>query len=66
MTITNHIRAIEDLAELLIEYVDDREYSKAQIVIDAIEERTRLAREHIDHLQLISERTFFPACENTP
>lgn len=64
MTITNHIRRIEELAELVIEYVDDREYAKAHTVIDAIEKRSRLAHEHVDHLQLIAERTFISAGED--
>lgn len=61
MTITNHIRRIEALADLFIEHVDDREYEKAHSALDDIETRTRLAHEHVDHLQLVAERTFAPA-----
>ena len=65
MTITNHIRRIEDLAELVIEYVDDREYEKAHTVLDAIEKRARLAHEHIDNLQLVTRPVPVPAGEDT-
>lgn len=61
MTITNHIRRIEDLAEQVIEHVDAREYEQAHEDLTYIETRVRLAHEHVDHLQLVAERTFEPA-----
>lgn len=51
MTITNHIRRIEDLAEQVIGFVDTREYHMAHSALCDIEKRARLAHEHLDHLQ---------------
>ena len=61
MTITNHVRRIQELSDLVIEYVDDREYAKAHTVIDAIEKRARLAHEHIDDLQDLVSPSLVPA-----
>lgn len=61
MTITNHIRRIEDLAEQVIAAVDDRNYFKAHFALTEIETRTRLAHEHVDHLQDVQPRAFSPA-----
>lgn len=56
MTITNHIRKIEELSEKVIEYVDDREYRQAHHVITSIERRCLLAHEHVDYLQSVTPR----------
>ena len=61
VTITNHIRRIEDLAEQVIENVDDREYGKAHCALDDITNKVRLAHEHIDHLQDVTPRIPVPA-----
>ena len=61
MTITNHTKMIEFLAGQVIADVDDRNYSAAHNDLDDIATRVRLAHEHVDHLQLIAERTFVPA-----
>ncbi len=61
MTITNHIRRIEDLAEQVIAHVDDREYAEAHEDLDYIATRVRLAHEHIDHLQTVTPRVPVPA-----
>jgi len=45
MTITNHIRRIEDLAEQVIGFVDTREYEMAHSALDDIEIKLRLADE---------------------
>lgn len=57
MTITNHIRRIEDLAEQVIAHVDNREYVEAHEDLEYIETRVRLAHEHVDHLQQVNPRT---------
>ena len=54
VTITNHIRRIEDLASEVIGHVDAREYQKAHCALDDIEKKVRSAREHIDHLQFVT------------
>ena len=56
MTITNHIRRIEDLANQVIEDVDDREYEKAHCALDDIEAKCHAAHRHIDNLQLVTRR----------
>ena len=61
MTITNHVRRIEDLAEQVIEHVDARKYRHAHIALDDIINRARLAHEHIDHLQDVTPRVPVPA-----
>jgi len=61
MTITNHIRMIETLATVVIEYVDDREYENAHGALDDIATRVRLAHEHLDHLQTVAPRAPVPA-----
>lgn len=54
MTITNHMRIIEQLTCVVIEHVDDRDYGHAHIALDSIEFRVRLAREHVDNLQRVT------------
>lgn len=61
MTITNHIRCIQNLADQVIEHVDDREYEHAHLALVDIEIRTRLAHEHVDHLQHVTPRDLVPA-----
>lgn len=61
MTITNHIRHIQNLAGVVIDHVDDREYEKAHSTLVDIENRTRLAHHHIDHLQLKADCAARPA-----
>jgi len=61
MTITNHIRRIENLAEQVITHVDAREYEEAHEDLDYIATRVRLAHEHVDHLQTVAPRVPVPA-----
>lgn len=56
MTITNHIRRIEDLANQVIEHVDAREYQKAHSALDDISCKVQAAHEHLDHLQTVTPR----------
>ncbi len=63
MTITNHLQRIDELTIMVIGHVDARDYPSAHSALDDIELRARLAHEHVDHLQLIAERTFTPAEE---
>ena len=65
MTITNHIRRIEDLANQVIEDVDDREYEKAHCALDDIEVKCHAAHRHIDHLQDVTPRSFVSAGEDS-
>lgn len=61
MTITNHVRRIQDLADQVIAHVDDRNYCAAHSALVDIEERVCLAHEHIDHLQDVTPRAPVPA-----
>lgn len=61
MTITNHVRNIQNFADLLIENVDDRKYRHAHNTIAAIESEARLAHEHVDHLQRVTPREIEPS-----
>lgn len=61
MTITNHVRMIETLTAVVIEYVDDRNYAGAHSALDDISTRVRLAHEHVDHLQELKRRKLLPA-----
>lgn len=61
VTITNHIRRIEDLAGQVIAHVDDRKYAEAHEDLDFIEVRVRLAHRHIDHLQNVTDFCARPA-----
>ena len=65
MTLTNHIRRIEDLAPQVIVFVDTKEYPLAHIALDDIEKSVRLAHRHIDHLQNVTDFCARPAGENT-
>lgn len=51
MTITNHIRKIQEHAEAVIEHVDERDFARAHVALDFIEHNTRSARDHIETLQ---------------
>jgi len=64
MTITNHTRRIEDLANDVIHFVDRREYPNAHAVLDDIEKEVRLAHRHIDHVQNVSDFCARPAGMN--
>lgn len=61
MTITNHIRRIEDLANQVIEHADNREYEKAHCALDDIEAKCHAAHRHIDHLQEVTPRSLVPS-----
>lgn len=52
MTITNHIRKIQEHADSVIEHVDDRDYARAHVALEFIEHNVRSARDHIENLQL--------------
>lgn len=60
MTITNHVRRIETLSAIVMEYVDAREYRRAHGALDEIAIRVRRAHEHIDHLQEHVPRDLVP------
>lgn len=64
MTITNHVRMIQDNAERLIGHVDDRDYPMAHTALDNIEANVRSARDHVDQLQLKADCAARPAGEN--
>ena len=51
VTITNHIRRIEELAASVLEHVDARRYPEAHIALDDIESKCHSARAHLIHLQ---------------
>lgn len=51
MTLTNHIRRIEELANHVIVFVDAHEYSQAHSALDDIEAKCQAVHVHIDHLQ---------------
>lgn len=61
MTITNHIRKIQEHAESVIEHVDDRDYARAHVALDYIEHNVRSARDHIDNLQKHADCAARPA-----
>lgn len=61
MTITNHIRDIQDHAASVIEHVDARRYRMAHNALYIIETKARLAHEHIDNLQYVTPKTQVPA-----
>lgn len=61
MTITNHIRDIETLANETIHHVDRKEYGRAHIRLDDIEKKVREAHRHIDHLQNVTDFAARPA-----
>ncbi len=63
MTITNHIRKIQEHAESVIEHVDARNYRNAHLSLDAIAANVSSARDHIDDLQLKSDCAARPAGE---
>lgn len=63
MTITNHIRNIQNFADLLIENIDERKYRHAHHIINAIECEARLAHEHVDKLQNVSSYSDLPRKE---
>lgn len=65
MTITNHIRKIQDLCGEVIEAVDRRNYQKAQLDLDRIDLQLRASRRHIDHLQTVHS-PFLVSEENKP
>ncbi len=61
MTITNHIRYIEEFTPLVIKWVDARKYREAHNVLNRIESKCRLAHEHIDMLQSKTDCAARPA-----
>lgn len=61
MTITNHIRRIQDLADDVIALVDLKDYGNAHLLLDELEGKVQAARRHIDHLQNVSDFCARPA-----
>jgi len=65
VTLTNHIRNIEDLAPQVIEFADAKEYPLAHCALDDIEKEVRRVHRHIDHLQNVSDFCARPAGEDS-
>lgn len=63
MTITNHIRRIEELAPDVMRLVDARDYANAHLLLDEIEKKVRVAHRHIDNLQRVTSEFPVPAPE---
>ena len=61
VTITNHIRKIQEHADSVIEHVDDRDYARAHVALDYIEHNVCSARYHIEKLQSIAACATCPA-----
>lgn len=64
VTITNHIRRIEELSGGVIHLVDARDYENAHMLLDEIEKKVRAAHRHIDHLQNVTDFCARPAGVN--
>lgn len=64
MTITNHMRRIEERAGHVLVFVDARKYREAHHALYDIEERALLAHEHIDHLMDVTAWDLVPAGES--
>lgn len=60
VTISNHIKRIEELSVIVISHVDAREYREAHSALDDIEARARAAHAHIDHLQQVCPGVLAP------
>jgi len=65
VTLTNHIRNIEDLAPQCMEFADAKQYPLAHCALDDIEKEVRKLHRHIDHLQNVSDFCARPAGEDT-
>ncbi len=61
MTLTNHTRRIETLANDVVHHVDRKEYEQAHCCLDDIEKKVHAARRHIDHVQNVSDFAARPA-----
>lgn len=61
MSITNHIRKIQEHAESVIEHVDEKRYRMAHSALDIIATQVRESHEYIDKLQLVKPRDLAPA-----
>lgn len=51
MTLTNHIRRIQELGSEVIKQVDRHNYPAAHSALDDIEARCQAAHVHVDNLQ---------------
>ena len=61
MTLTNHVRRIQELAEAVITLCDSRKYEESHCALDDIEVRARCLHRHIDNLQLKADCAARPA-----
>lgn len=61
MTITNHIKWIQNEAEAIIEHADARDYASAHVNLDNIESHVRGVRNHIKELQRKADCAARPA-----
>lgn len=66
VTLTNHIRNIQDLAPQVIEFADAKEYPLAHCALDEIEKEVRRVHRHIDHLQNVTDFCARPAGHAQP
>lgn len=64
MTLTNHIKRIEDLTSAFTIMVDNRKFGEAHIVLDEIQSKTQALRRHIEHLQNVTDFCARPAGED--
>lgn len=65
MTITNHLRRIEELANHVTVYVDSQNYAEAHEALDGIESCCHASHSHIDNLQTVFNQAFKPESEET-
>jgi len=61
MTLTNHIRRIEELTNKVLICANAREYEKAHCAIDDIVSKAREVHQYIERLQWITPRVPGPA-----
>ena len=55
MTLTNHIKRIDELSGAFTILVDNRKYEEAHIVLDEIQATSHALRRHIEHLQNVTD-----------
>jgi len=64
VTITNHIKRIDELASGVLRLVDLKDYENAHLLLDDIEKKVHAAHRHIDHLQNVTDFCARPAGED--
>lgn len=65
VTLTNHIKRMDELTIDIVRLVDCKDYPNAHLLLDELESKVNCVRRHIDHLQNVTDFCARPSGDST-